>query len=66
LNPDDTVGHAQVCSIDHKLLEENLDWTSKYDLVIGSNLSNDQALRVSHKCRENNSCVPFVLLRQYG
>ena len=35
-------------------------------MIVGSNLSNDQAEAVSNKCRENGQSVPFVLLRQYG
>ena len=66
LNPDDVTGDFEAISVDEKLTE-NSSWSAKYDLVIGTDLKNGQALRVSEKCRENSEkVIPFVLVRQYG
>lgn len=40
LNPDDVVGKFELISVDHKL-QETTDWSDSYDLVLGSNLTND-------------------------
>ena len=66
LNPEDTKAIPENVSIDAKLNQENLVWGSKYDLVIGSDLTNQQAVRASQKCREGDRKIPFVLIRQYG
>ena len=66
LNPEDTKAIPENVSIDAKLNQESFVWGSKYDLVIGSDLTNQQAVRASQKCREGDRKIPFVLLRQYG
>ena len=65
LNPDDVTGKYQNMSIEQKLSENGI-WGMKYDLVIGSDLNNRQALLASAKCRYGDKKIPFVLLRQYG
>lgn len=57
LNPEDVKGSWKVS------LEEDLDWVENFDLVIGTDLSNEDAIKASKKCQSNNRAIPFVLIR---
>lgn len=65
LNPDDVKGKFENISVAEKLGENSL-WCMKYDLVLATDLNNQQALHASQKCREGQTKIPFVLIRQYG
>ena len=52
LNPEDVKGDFEAISINEKLTENSI-WSANYDLVIGTDLTNGQALMVSEKCKGN-------------
>lgn len=58
LNPDEVQGKYLT------ELDANLDWKENYDLVIATDIDNNQALEHSKRC--NEASIPFVLVRQYG
>ena len=63
LNPDDVEGEWIEKSVQQYIEDLSVNWASTYDLVIGSDLHNNQARQVSERC---NGTIPFVLTRQYG
>jgi NEDD8-activating enzyme E1 regulatory subunit len=63
LNPDDVQGQWVNTSIQKYIEDLGIDWLSTFELVIGTNLHNSQALMISERCGEK---IPFVLIRQYG
>ena len=71
LNPTDTEGAFIDMPVD-KFIDQVGDaiWGDQFTLVIGSDFTNEQALKVSKRCStdisEVQSVIPFVLIRQYG
>jgi len=60
LNPDDVAGSWEQRTVMSRL-EAGV---SGYQLVLGCDLTNEEARLASLKCREAK--IPFVLIRQYG
>jgi len=45
-------------------LDPAADWKDHYDLVLATDVDNNEALEYSERC--HNAGIPFVLIRQYG
>lgn len=63
LNPDDVEGDYKDVSVQDYINDTSDSWADLYDLVIGTDISNSLALKISERC---GGIIPFVLIRQYG
>lgn len=50
LNPDDVEGEWVDKSVQQYIEDQGINWLETFDLVVGTNLHNNQALQVSERC----------------
>jgi hypothetical protein len=65
LNGEDVKGYFVHENIS-EYIKKDQSWDGKFDLVIGTQLTDSDAVAVSKKCRSMASKIPFVHIRQYG